>query len=148
MPAPFPHRYKTSLVRTLSSRARIEATPRAPISAGPSPEFDGDATAWSSEHLLLSAIGMCLLTTFEAIAVRDHVDLLGWDARVHGTVEKTPEGLRFAAFTIEVDMDVSDVGRARASLDLARQHCLIANALNVPVDVVATFKPAGERQAG
>ena len=147
MPAPFPHRYKTSLVRTLSSRARIEAPPRAPIAAGPPPEFDGDATTWSPEHLLLSSIGMCLLTTFEAFAARDHVDLVAWDARVLGTVDKTPQGLRFTAFTVEVDMEVSDVARAQKTLEVAKRHCLVSNALATPVEVIATFRPVAQ-QAG
>lgn len=147
MPAPFPHRYKTSLVRTLSSRARIEAPPRSAISAGPPPEFDGDATSWSPEHLLLASIGMCLLTTFEAVAARDRVELLAWDARVHGTVDRTPQGLRFTAFTIEVDLDVTDVERAQKTLETAKRHCLISNALNTPVEVVPTFRPVA-RQAG
>ena len=147
MPAPFPHRYKTSIVRTLSSRARVEAAPRAPIVAGPPPEFDGDATSWSPEHLLLSAIGTCLLTTFEAFAARDKVALLAWDARVGGTVEKTAHGLRFTSYTVEIDMEVDDVERARATLDVAKQHCLISNALTVPVEISARFTPVA-RQAG
>src|SRR4051812_4894801 len=148
MPAPFPHRYKTSLVRTLSSRARIEAGPRSPISAGPPPEFDGDATSWSPEHLLVSSIGTCLLTTFEAVATRDGVELFAWDARCSGTVEKMPQGLRFTSFTIEIDIEVGDVDRAQMSLETAKHHCLISNVLNTPVDVIATFRPAGVRQAG
>jgi organic hydroperoxide reductase OsmC/OhrA len=147
MPAPFPHRYKTSLVRTLSSRARIEAPPRAPILAGPPPELDGDATSWSPELLLLSSIGMCLLTTFEAFAVRDQVDLFACDVRAFGTVDKTPHGLRFTSFTVEVDMEVSDVVRAQQTLEVAKQHCMVSNALVTPVEVIATFRPLAQ-QAG
>ena len=147
MPAPFPHRYKTSIVRTLSSRARVEAAPRLPITAGPPPEFDGDATAWSPEHLLLSAIGTCLLTTFEAFAVRDRVALLAWDARVTGTVEKTAHGLRFTSYTVEVDLEVDDVERARATLDDAKRHCLISHALTLAVEIIPRFTPVA-RQAG
>src|SRR6188472_4546001 len=76
MPVPFPHHYQAWLVRTLSSRARVEAPSRPSISCGPPPEFDGDATAWSAEQLLLSAIGMSVLTTFEAFAARAQVTVL------------------------------------------------------------------------
>lgn len=141
MPAPFPHHYKTSIVRTFASRARVEAPPRAPIAGGPPPEFDGDATSWSPEHLLLSSLALCLLTTFEAFAVRDGIDLLAWEARAHGTVEKTARGLAFTKFVLEVDMEVGDIERAHATLADAQRHCLVSNALRVEPEVVATIRP-------
>jgi organic hydroperoxide reductase OsmC/OhrA len=147
MPVPFPHHYQTWLVRTLSSRARLEAPPRPLISAGPPPEFDGDATAWSAEHLLLSSIGMSVLTTFEAFAARARVDLLAWEARVGGMVDRSERGLSFTRFTVEIDMEVSDVERARETLDEAQRHCPVSNALQAPVEIVAKIRPAA-RKAG
>lgn len=145
MPVPFPHHYQAWLVRTLSSRARLEAPPRPQISGGPPPEFDGDATAWSAEQLLLSSIGLCVLTTFEAFAARDRVDLLAWEARVGGCVDKTEHGPRFTKFTVEVDMEVSDVERARGTLDEAQRHCLLVDALKAPVEIVARIRRAIRR---
>lgn len=111
------------------------------ISGGPPPEFDGDATAWSAEHLLLSAIGMCVLTTFEAFAARARLDLLAWEARVGAMVDRSQTGLQFTRFTLEVDMEVSDVERARAVLDEAQQVCLVSNALKAPVEIIAKIRP-------
>jgi organic hydroperoxide reductase OsmC/OhrA len=142
MAVPFPHHYQTWLVRTLSSRARLEAPPRPLISGGPTPEFDGDATAWSAEHLMLSSIGLSVLATFEAFAARNRVDLLAYDGRVGGTVDKTETGLQFTSFTVEIDMEVGDVERARATLDEAQQHCLVTNALKAPVEIIAKIRPA------
>ena len=147
MPVPFPHHYQAWLVRTLSSRARLEAPPRPLISAGPPPEFDGDATAWSAEQLLLSSIGMCVLTTFEALAARARVDLLAWEARVGGMVDRGEDGVTFTKFTVDIDMEVSDVERARAVLEATKQHCLISNALRAPVAVEAKIH-APLRKAG
>jgi len=97
MPVPFPHRYAVSVCRTFASRARIEAPPRPVVHGGPSPELDGDVDAWSPEHMLLSALGLCLLTTFEAFAARDGIDLLAWRAKTSGTVEQSPEGPTFTS---------------------------------------------------
>lgn len=140
MPVPFPHYYQTWLVRTLSSRARLEAPPRPIIAAGPPPELDGDATTWSAEQLLLSSIGTCVLTTFEALAARERVELFAWEARVGGVVDRTEERLAFTRFTVEIDMEVSDVERARAVLDETKQHCLIANALKGSVEIEANIR--------
>lgn len=140
MAVPFPHHYQTWLVRTLTSRARLEAPPRPLISGGPPPEYDGDATAWSAEHLLLSAIGMSVLTTFEAFAARAQLDLLAWEARVGGMVDRTEEGLAFKKFTVDIDMEVSDTERARAVLEETRRHGLMTNALRAPVEIEARIR--------
>lgn len=142
MPAPFPHHYQTTLMRTFASRARVEALPRAPIAGGPSPELDGDASSWSAEHLLLSSIGLCLLTTFEAFAVRDGVDLLAWEATARATVAKGQTGLAFTKIVIEIDMEVGDVAQARETLEVAKGRSLVANALAVPIEIVPTFRIA------
>lgn len=140
MPVPFPHHYQTWLVRTLSSRARLEAPPRPPLTGGPPPEFDGDATAWSAEHLLLSSIGMSILTTFEAMAARAQVTVLAWKAHVGGTVDRTDTGLRFTKFTVEIDMEVTDVERAQTVLDETRKLCLVSNALVAPLEIEAKIR--------
>jgi organic hydroperoxide reductase OsmC/OhrA len=147
MPVPFPHHHQTWLVRTLSSRARLEAPPRPLISAAPAPEFDGDATAWSAEQLLLSSIGMCILTTFEAFAARAHIHVLAWEARIGGVVDRNEMGLQFTKFTVDIDMEVSDIERARAVLEETKQHCVITNALRAPVEIEAKIH-APLRKAG
>jgi len=145
MPAAFPHRYHAKVVRTLASRARIEAPPRAPIAGGPPPEFDGDATAWSPEHLLLSSIGLCLLTTFEALAARDRVALAAWDADVTCTLDRTAHGLAFTSFRVALAIEVDDVERARRTLEDARVHCPATKALRAPVEIDATIRRAQPR---
>jgi organic hydroperoxide reductase OsmC/OhrA len=146
MPAPFPHVYQARLVRTLGSRARIESALRTSIAGGPPPELDGDVASWSPEHLLLSSLGLCLLTTFEALAARDHVELLAWEASVSGTLTKTSQGLEIARVRVEIDMEVSDPERAGHTLDDTRAHCPIAKALRAPIDIIARICASGERR--
>jgi organic hydroperoxide reductase OsmC/OhrA len=78
-----------------------------------------------------------VLTTFEAFAARAHVTVLAWGARTGGTVEKTDAGPRFTKFVVEIDMEVTDVERARAVVEETRKHCLVSNALNIPVEIDA-----------
>ena len=51
-------------------------------------------------------------------------------------------------FSVEVDMEVGDVARARATLEEAPQHCPSTNALRAPVEVDATIRPPAVRKAG
>lgn len=134
MPSPFPHRYSATVSRTFASRARVEAPPRPALQAGPSTELDGDVASWSAEHLLLASIGVCLLTTFEALAARDRIELARWEAAVHGTVERTPDGLMFTSIVISIEMEIGgDVERVERTLEDTRRYCLVLNSLRAPV---------------
>ena len=136
MPAPFPHQHRASIHRTFASRGRIDAPPRPSLDAGPSHAFDGDARSWSPEQLLLSSLGISMLTTFEAFAARDGIELLSWDAEVNGTVERTPEGLMFTSIVMCIDMEIDgNVEQVEATLEDAKQYCLVLNSLRVPVVV-------------
>jgi organic hydroperoxide reductase OsmC/OhrA len=133
MPVPFPHRYSASLSRTFASRARMEAP------------LDGDVDTWSPEHMLLSSLGLCMLTTFEALAARDGIEVLSWDAKIHGTVEQTPEGRMFTSIVLELDMRLDgNVARVEATLEDAKQYCLVLNSLRVPVVIEAELHPLNE----
>jgi organic hydroperoxide reductase OsmC/OhrA len=148
MSVPFPHHYQAWLVRTLPSRARVEAPPRPIIATGPSPEFDGDAMGWSPEQLLLGALGASVLQTFEAFAARNHVEILSCNARAGCAVDRDERGIHFTKLTVELDLEVTDVGRARDALELTKQCCMMSRALAAPVEIDAKIRGADERQAG
>jgi len=145
MLAPFPHHYSTSMCRSFASRTRSNAPPRFVLHGGPSPELGSDLAAWSPQHMLLSSLGLCLLNTFEAFAVRDRIELLDWRAKVSGVVDDTPEGPSFTSIVVELDVEIAgQVDRFEAALDEAKRYCLVHNALRVPVVVEAQIRTPGE----
>jgi organic hydroperoxide reductase OsmC/OhrA len=84
--------------------------------------------------MLLSSLGLCMLTTFEAFAARDGIGVHSWSAKASGTVERTPEGLSFTSIVLELDMTLSgNVDRVDATLEDAKQYCLVLNSLRIPV---------------
>jgi uncharacterized OsmC-like protein len=83
---------------------------------------------------VLSSLGICMLTTFEAFATRDGIELLRWDATVSGTVERTPEGLMFTSIVLGIDMEITgNVDKVETTLEDSKQYCLVLNSLRVPV---------------
>jgi organic hydroperoxide reductase OsmC/OhrA len=145
MPVPFPHRYSAQLSRTFASRARMEAPPRPALDGSPSPELDGDVNSWSPEHMLLSSLGLCMLTTFEAFAARDGIEVLAWDCKTTGMVDRTPEGLMFTSIVLELDMELAGkVERVEATLEDAKQYCLVLNSLRIPVVIEAQLRTPDE----
>ncbi len=156
MPAPFPHQYRTTIARTLPSRARIASGEMPSLHSGPSSQLDGDATTWSAEQLLLSALGTCMLTTFEAFAARDKIDVLAWSATAAGTVDRTPEGLQFTSIVLTLQMTISgNIAVVEQTVDDAKAYSLVLQSLRVPmvVETVArtidgTLLPTADRRSG
>lgn len=124
------------------------APPRPILHGGPSSEFDGDATSWSPEHLLLSSLGLCMLTTFEAFCARDGIELLDWNASIKGSVERSADGLIFSSIVLCIDMVVAgNVDRVEDTLEDAKRYCLILNSLSVPVVVETTIRTPSDEGA-
>jgi len=147
MPAPFPHQYCATIRRTFASRARVEAPPRPSLHGGPSSELEGDVSSWSPEHLVLSSLGLCMLTTFEAFAARDGIEVLRWVATARGTVSRTSEGLMFTSIVLGIDMEITgNVDHVERTLDDAKRYCLVLNSLRVPVIVEAEIQTAEQAE--
>lgn len=82
-----------------------------------------------------------MLTTFEAFATRDGIEIGRWDATINGTVERTPEGLMFTSIVLGIDMELGgNVDRVAATLEDAKQYCLVLNSLRVPVVIEAQIR--------
>ncbi len=140
MPAPFPHRYETSLTWKEADRSELIAGDRPKIGGGSPPEFDGeDPTRWSPEHLILAALGQCLMLTWISLNKRSGIPLKSWDSAAASVLDKTREGLVFTSLSIRVRLATSAdrIDEARRLLETAKKYCIIANALKTPVSLEA-----------
>jgi len=90
---------------------------------------------------VLSAIGLCLETTFDAYATREGLGVLAWVATVHGTLDRTPLGARFTRIVahVEVTVDADTPDLAHALLARAEKACIVTNLLKVPVELEANI---------
>lgn len=143
MAATFPHHYQVR-VEGGTGGAVMSAPPRPEFRGGPPVEFGGRDDWWSPEHLLLTAAGLCLKTTFEAFAGRARLPVLAYSSRVEGTLDKTAQGLAFTSIEISVDLVVEEdeVARGEELLRKAKEHCIVANALKTAVRLIVSVKAA------
>ncbi len=141
MNAPFPHRYQVKLTGAADARGTLTAGPRPPLEGGAPPEFGGDDSRWSPEHLLLASASLCLKATFAAVAAKSQLAYSGWESEAEGTLDKTPEGLRFTRIVLKVTVRSADAEKAGRMLELAKKHCIVSNSLRQPVEIEATVAP-------
>src|SRR6185369_14403591 len=110
----FPHHYDVALEWDGQAGANITAEPRPQIVGGAPSQFGGRDDWWSPEHLLLSAVSLCLMTTFQAFARKHALSVARYGSLVRGILDKTPEGLGFTSIVLEVDLSVAEADVARA----------------------------------
>ena len=137
MTAPFPHRYEIHLDWSGHGGAALTAGSRPAIVGGAPPEFDGRDSWWSPEHLLLSSLSLCLMTTFESVAAKARLIVHGYRCQAEGTLDRTEAGLGFTSLRlrVELEVDAADAERAQSLMTKAKRHCLVAAALEPVVDI-------------
>jgi organic hydroperoxide reductase OsmC/OhrA len=133
----FPHRYDVGLKWESGHSGVISAPPRPDIAGGPPPQFGGEDGRWSPEHLLLSSLGLCYMTTFLALNDKAKIEIKTMDLRVEGTLEKLATGLAFSSLNLRVRLSVppADKDRAEKLLLTAKKYCIVSNALKTPVEL-------------
>lgn len=139
--APFPHRYEVDLSGT-GPAALLRAGRRPTLVGGAPPEFGGSEAWWSPEHLLLSSLALCLLTTFRALAARRGLEVEGYASRATATLDRTEGGLAFTRVGLAVTLDVAaeDAQRAEELLRKAKAGCLVGNALRPEVELTVDVR--------
>ncbi len=134
--------YQVNVVRRGPVAAVVESAPRPDIAGGPPPEFGGDATGWSPEHLLVAAAALCYWNTLEWFARRRSVEVKAFECRAHGEVAKSATGLAFSGIRLDVIATAAE-GQAEALrelLEVAKQSCLVARSLACPVELAAVVR--------
>jgi len=142
MAAAFPHRYEVQLAWPGRGGALIHAGSRPLITGGAPPEFDGRGSWWSPEHLLLSSLSLCLMTTFESVANKARLDVQRYRCWAEGVLDRTDGGLGFTSIGLRVEVEVApeDAERATKVLASAKKHCIVANALKPLVTLDVTVR--------
>lgn len=128
--------HSATVCKTFAARARLDAPTRPTLRGANTPDVDSDPPLWSPEQLLLSSLGLSMLTSFETLAVRDGIEVLDWKARLSGDVDEAPDGMMFTSIILELELELEFDGntkRAYRTLEEAKQSCLVLNSLRVPV---------------
>jgi organic hydroperoxide reductase OsmC/OhrA len=143
---PFPHEYEVTLEWPGQGAATVNAGPRPPLTVGAPPEFGGQEAWWSPEHLLLSSLSACFTATFDAIARMQHLQVESYRCRAHAVLAKTGSGLAFTELSLAVSAATApeDVLRVTQALFKAKERCIVAGALRLPVTLEMAVDPVSE----
>ena len=97
------------------------------------PEFSGGVPdMWSPEHLFLSALSSCFMTTYLAIAEKSHLVISHYECNVIGQIALVEGHLEFIAINLFPKIYVAvtnDIVKANEVLAKAYKHCIVANSI-------------------
>ena len=116
---------------------------RPALTVGPPPEFGGDGAWWSPEHLLLASLNTCLMATFGAMARAQGLHVDHYRSKARAVLSKSASGLAFTELVLEVQVAAAgdDVLRVAQTLRKAKERCIVAGALLVPVQLEMVVEP-------
>ena len=143
---PFPHEYEATLEWPGHGAATVSAGARPALTVGAPPEVGGQEAWWSPEHLLLSSLNTCLMATFDAIARLHGLRVAGYTSRAHAVLAKTGSGLAFTELKVAVNVTAAaeDVPRVTGALLKAKERCIVAGALRLPVELEMAVEPVAQ----
>ena len=128
------HSYEVNL-NWLENRKGVASSPvlTQTIEVATPPEFPkGIPDIWSPEHLFVSAVSSCLMTTFLAIAENSKLDFSKFTCQAIGKLDKVDGKLMVAEILLKpilVIKDMEQKERAQRVLEMSEKACLISNSI-------------------
>jgi len=100
------------------------------------PEFGGPEGEWSPEHLFLSSITSCFMSTYLAFVNKMKIENTGFECTATGQVEIVDGKYKFTYIHIYPKAFVgndADVEKAKVAMEKTKKYCLISNSVNAEI---------------
>jgi organic hydroperoxide reductase OsmC/OhrA len=131
--------YHTSVTWLGEGKAKLSCEGMPDLTMSPPANLGGPSGFWTPEDLLVASVETCVLLTFLYFADQQGIELVEYTSRAEGTLESSPEGMSFTAFTVRPRIVVREgqVEAARAAIAKADERCLVTRSLKPGVALEA-----------
>ena len=137
----------TSAYGAYSRNHEIVANAKPTIPASSDPAFNGDASRYNPEELLVASVSSCHMLWYLHLCAVNKVVVLDYEDQAGGIMEETDDGGgRFLEVTLRPSITVtaeSDLETAKRLHHDAHEKCFIANSVNFPVGCEPVIRHAG-----
>ncbi len=130
------HIYEIELKWTSEKKGTISGDELPSLEVATPPEFSGHKGYWSPEHLFVSSVATCIMTTFLAIAELSKLEFVSYSCKATGKLEKLDNKYAFTEIIIEPIITIKhekDKERANRIIHKAEENCLISNSIRSEV---------------
>lgn len=134
-----PYWYETEVEWTEQRKGELESPGLATLQVASPPEFKGHEGMWTPEHYFVASVNSCFMTTFLAIAEASKLEVISFDSRATGKLDKV-EGIGYQMIEIVLKPKLvvryaKDLERAGRILEKAEKNCLISNSIKSTVNL-------------
>jgi peroxiredoxin-like protein len=98
--------------------------------------FGGEGKDWSPEHLFLSSVSSCYMTTYLSFAKKMDFEIAGFECNAIGQVDLVDGKYKFTHINVYPEIYIADESvSAKASLAVQKteKYCLIGNSVNATI---------------
>lgn len=110
------------------------------------PEFPkGVPGIWSPEHLYVSSIAICLMTTFVAIAENSSLPFNSFSCKAEGKLEKVDGYFMISEVELKPQISIPEekyIEKAGRIIDKSEKMCLISNSVKTKITLSPEIKVA------
>lgn len=106
------------------------------VSVAAPPEFGGPENEWSPEHLFLSSVTSCFMSTYLVFVKKMKFENAGFECTGTGQVEIVEGKYKFTFIHIYPKAYVAnedDMEKAQMAMEKAKKYCLISNSINAEI---------------
>lgn len=132
-----------------SRNARLGAPGKAPVAGSAPAVYQGDASRYNPEELLLMSLSECHMLTYLAIAAKKRIAVLRYTDNATGTLATGQYGVNGKMSMQEVVLQPqvvvargTNLDEANALHENAHANCFVANSVNFPVRCVPVISAA------
>ena len=144
------HRYTSDLRWQGSTAAGYEDYPREhamrvaqrELRMSSDAAFHGEAALPNPEQLIVAAASSCQLLEFLALAAKARVEVLEYSDEAEGTMDESDEPARIQRIVLRPRIRLGEgqsEEKVRRLVELAHEHCYVANSLTSEIEVEAEF---------
>ncbi|MFM8234015.1 MAG: OsmC family protein [Holophagaceae bacterium] len=131
-----------TLLENYSRNAELTSPQKPHLLASSAPEYQGDASRWNPEDLLGSALGLCHMLTFLALAHKSRIEVTHYQDQAKSVLDSLGKGFAITEIHLQPAITVApgtDTAKARALFEKAHQYCFVANSITSKVVLNPTF---------
>ncbi|MFM9910293.1 MAG: OsmC family protein [Chitinophagaceae bacterium] len=100
------------------------------------PAFGGEGKPWTPEHLFLSSISSCFMTTYLSFAKKLQFEIAHFDCNAIGQIEIIEGKYKFTTINLYPKIYIGDETvreKAISAMEKTHKYCLISNSVNAQV---------------
>jgi peroxiredoxin-like protein len=100
------------------------------------PEFGGEGEAWTPEHLFLSSISSCYMTTYLSFAKKLGFEISHFDCNTIGQIEIFESKYMFTSINLFPKVYIKGEelrDKAKIAMEKTNKYCIISNSVNATI---------------